>query len=850
MKVVKPLRLSALHRPFSWQGQNHLGVSVLALADMGASPRLRPEPELWQLAAEELTLSGGVLDLAIPKACAEFLATGNAYTHHQQDKTACAVKIQLDSLEKTLVVFGDRHWINDRPSTPLPFAEMRLDWRRAYGGTQFADNPHGIGATPETFPQGRIHRLPNVEPLQGRLTSPRQSAQPASFDALDITWPRRFSRIGKNYDADWLKNGFPGFANDIDWRLFNMADDDQQFPQRDSLPPQAAYRIWNMHPSEPMQQGHLPPWRTRCFINRLRGGEAHFEEIAMRHTTVWFFPHREQMLLIYQGSARINEDDAADVMQLMPALEIEGEPRSTAHYRQVLAQRLDKERGALHAFREQELLPETCIGAWLDTETPTLQSPMAENIAAYEHQQREAHRQRLRREGQDIDELFPLPSQDAPPKLDQLAEFVERLESQAETQYQDMLKLAQAEGIDPLNPGGDHVPPSGAESYQQQRDLLFQEARQHPDAFSDKQLGESERALHKMYLMSAQAQSPALRLSGDLAQIIRQRVTAAMLRDKDLSGLDLTGADLSGMDLCQANLRGALLENANLRQTQLVGSDLREAMLARADLSGAVLQQANLNHASLALAKCEATDFGGAQLHETNIQQTLFQRCDFTMASLRDLLGYETLLGQCDFNRATLANITLMELQLEQLTFSHARLDKVSFVKCRLLAVNFSQARLESCAWVDTETQNLSFRAARLTACAFAAKTLLPQADFSDATLKQCNLRQMPLQRANFSRARLDNCDLSETRLNEADFRQANGSGSLFIRSDLSLANLRDANFIAAILQKCVLSGADLQGTNLFRADLSQSQVDQATRLDGAYTARVKTLPRHNGKEV
>ncbi|MGP2690547.1 DUF2169 family type VI secretion system accessory protein, partial [Serratia nevei] len=279
MKVVKPLRLSALHRPFSWQGQNHLGVSVLALADMGASPRLRPEPELWQLAAEELTLSGGVLDLAIPKACAEFLATGNAYTHHQQDKTACAVKIQLDSLEKTLVVFGDRHWINDRPSTPLPFAEMRLDWRRAYGGTQFADNPHGIGATPETFPQGRIHRLPNVEPLQGRLTSPRHSAQPASFDALDITWPRRFSRIGKNYDADWLKNGFPGFANDIDWRLFNMADGDQQFPQRDTLPPQAAYRIWNMHPSEPMQQGHLPPWRARCFINRLRGGEAHFGEI-------------------------------------------------------------------------------------------------------------------------------------------------------------------------------------------------------------------------------------------------------------------------------------------------------------------------------------------------------------------------------------------------------------------------------------------------------------------------------------------------------------------------------------------------------------------------------------------
>ena len=78
-----------------------------------------------------------------------------------------------------------------------------------------------------------------------------------------------------------------------------------------------------------------------------------FREITMRHTTVWFFPHREQMLLIYQSSLPINEDDAADVMQLMPALEIEGKSRSVAHYRQVLDQRLDKEHGALHAFREK-----------------------------------------------------------------------------------------------------------------------------------------------------------------------------------------------------------------------------------------------------------------------------------------------------------------------------------------------------------------------------------------------------------------------------------------------------------------------------------------------------------------
>lgn len=78
------------------------------------------------------------------------------------------------------------------------------------------------------------------------------------------------------------------------------------------------------------------------------------------------------------------------------------------------------------------------------------------------------------------------------------------------------------------------------------------------------------------------------------------------------------------MDLSHATLRGTLLENANLRQTRLVGCDLREAMLARADLSGAVLQQADLSHASLATAKCEATDFGGAQLLKPTFNKPCF----------------------------------------------------------------------------------------------------------------------------------------------------------------------------------------------------------------------------------
>ncbi|MDI6457926.1 DUF2169 domain-containing protein, partial [Cronobacter muytjensii] len=339
MKIVKPLRLSVLNRPFRWEGKNYLGVSVIALADMGPSPKLRPEVELWQLAAGELQTSGGIIDMAIPKVRAEFLATGHAYTHHQQEKTACAVRIDVENLSKTLAVFGDRYWAGSKMTMPRPFDEMRLDWSRAYGGEGYEENPHGVGFRPEIHQGHEFRRLPNIEPFEGRMISPKQKPEPASFGPLDILWPRRFGRMGKKYDASWLQNDFPGFAKDIDWKVFNAASPDQWWQDRDSLPPQAKWRIWNMHPEKPLQEGTLPPWQARCFINRQRGDETLFEEVALRATTVWFFPHLEQMMLIWQGHIRINEDDAADVLQLLPAMEKVGASRSVNHYRKVLAQR-------------------------------------------------------------------------------------------------------------------------------------------------------------------------------------------------------------------------------------------------------------------------------------------------------------------------------------------------------------------------------------------------------------------------------------------------------------------------------------------------------------------------------
>ncbi|MGP0838008.1 DUF2169 family type VI secretion system accessory protein [Serratia sp. CY85251] len=846
MKIIKPQRLSLLNRPFRFEGKNHLGVSVITLLDMGPNPQLRPEVELWQLAAQELQSCGGVIDLALPKIRAEYLVTGQAYTSHQKDKSACAVRVDIEKLSKTLIAFGDRVWAGSHPTQPCDFDEMSLDWKHAFGGVGFEENPHGIGASVEQQNGVSFHRLPNIESLHSRITSPQQKTEPAGFGPLDITWPRRFKRMGNAYDDHWLKNDFPGLSRDADWRVFNAASADQWWTERDTLPPEARWHIWNMHPQKSSQSGALPNWLTRCFINRQREDETVFEEIPLRATTVWFFPHREQMMLIWQGSCRINEDDAVDVLQLMPALEKVGASRSLNHYRKVLQQRLDKEKGALFAFREKDLLPESVIGPWIDTDVQTTASPMQSNMQNRANQLREQHRIRLEGEGKDIEHLLAETSPPEMPNLDELPEFIARMEKQAD----DMKQQAEARKADmeKRHPelSGDDKRPRGPESMYRMQTMLLS----HDVGMTDKKREQSRAMLHSMYLMAVQHQPPALRLTEDLCKIIRRRAETTQQQGGNFEGLDLTGADLSGMDFRGANFRRALLENTDLSRCRLDGADFTEAVLARTHLNNSSLSKCNLTKASLALAKCQHTNFSRANLTETQVDDALFEDCDFSHAALKSLLLRQTGVCHCRFYLSRLDGCMFIGLTLPGPDFSKAQLHKTVFHQCELQDAVFNDAQLDSCNWVECTLPFSQFSGATLLTCAAVMGSNLTGVNFSEATLKESNLRQALMSKGNFALARMENCDFSEADCQYGDFSRANLTGSLFVRTDFRQANFTAADLTGALLQKALLDDANFTYANLFRADLSQSQTTVQTQLDGAYIKRVKTLPRRDGELI
>lgn len=838
VKIIKPLRLGVLQRPYRIEQQNYLGVTILALTDMSHKPQLRPEVELWQLAASELTTNNGVFDLAIPKAHAEFLATGFAFSQPQEN-TITHVRIEVDSLSKSLFVSGDRYWKGRYITPPEPFTQMRLDWSQALGGENYAENPWGKGIYPYQKEGVLAHPLPNIELPAERITTQNHHPDPAGFSALDILWPRRFKRIGKHYDTHWFQHHFPGFSHDTDWRIFNAASPDQWWINRDTLPLGASWNIWNMHPEIPHQQGSLPCWQGRCFVNQVRKDGLHFEEITMRATTVWFFPHKEQMVLMWQGCLPINEDDAADVLHIMPALDEIGAMRPLSHYHNVFQQRLDKEHGSLLSFREKDLIPESCIGPWLDNEVDSTASPMHDNQMRREAHLRQQYHRRMHAAGHDIEDVLPAPSQPDLPALDNLAEYIEQLEKQAstlETEAKARRAAVAQSGNDTIN----NHDISGHEAMKKIEQTLITNKHR----MSEAEFKKSRDALHQLYLISVLRQAPAKRITGDLARITRSKAIKTYNQGGDFSGMDLTGMDFSGMDLHGANFSYAKMECADLSHCQLDGASFQYAVLARSELHHSSLCNADMRGASLALASCNKTDFSGTQWDENILDECFFDECCFIKASLSNLLLRSVWFNRCSFNEARLDNCIFMEQTFPRLSFEQAVLEKVTFLQSRLENATFRHAYLDSCTWANSHLEGADFSHAIMKTCSVASESNMMSADFNHATLTQSNLRQTKLRNASFIQTRLDNTDLSEADCQQCDFTQANLSGSLCIRTDFRHARFINTNLAGALLTKSLLSGVNFHGANLFRADLAQCVIDATTDFNNTYTKQIKILPK------
>jgi uncharacterized protein YjbI with pentapeptide repeats len=828
MKLVKPMALSFTCRPLLLLGRQRFAVTSLVGFSLAKGPaRLISEVELWPAIGKATT---GLVDEGLPKSRGEALLFGSCHAPGGKPLTASSVRMQLGPIDKRLAVIGDRYWQDSAWKTPTtdpePFTEMPLGWERAFGGPEYAKNPLGRGIAEDG---GKV-ALPNVEPARGMLTARSERPEPAGFGPLDLGWPQRIQLAG-TYDAAWLEKGFPGYARDTDPAFFSMAPVDQRIAG--FFVGNETYTLENVHPSRPKITGVLPGVAARTF---LRGRGKDFAEVKTRLETVVFLPGLEMGILVFRGTADIEEDDAADITHVFAACEDAATPRDGAHYRSAFERRIDKDESPLLALQEDDMLPAFAKGTGLDSFLEALDSKVDDGSGAVRADVEGKVREQLTKHGIDAEKALVKARAEAaaPPGMPSIARLDE---------------LAKIPAL---------LAPGGLSALQTTLAAAAEETKAHGEkATADA----TARTASLPKREPAPAGPPKPQAPEVLATMERSGKNAdpamiAKLRELDEASMAAyrqtahyqdagEGNDLSGRSMAGEDLRGALLPNANLTRTDLTKANLEDALLAHGILSDTRFEGAKLARANLGSALVDGARFDGADLTKAVLARAKLASASFRDANLTAIDLLEAVLGAVDFEGATMPALSFLRGQdLSRCRFARARLHKANFLVVKLDGVDFSEAILELVTFVTVSANDASFRGADLTKVHAVSGCSFRNACFDGANLTRAFLRGADLRGASFVGANLTGADLSECNLTGAKLSRVSARGAKFVRADLTGADIQDSDLMEAMLQKSTLKGANLSRANLFSANLGQIRLDTGTQVKDANLKRALLLPK------
>lgn len=895
MKVLKPQKLGILSRCFEHGRRFYMGVSALAMYPLGRIDTLIDEVAIWKLAAERLGAEGA-LDFGIPKSRGEFLVNGIAFAPGGVPHPAVPVRATVGEIQKDLAIYGDRYWTGKTATEPRPFTQMPIDWAHAFGGKAHAENPFGKGVGEIEIEGVPIVPLPNIESFHEPITSSRDRPLPAGFGPLDISWPQR-RRLAGTYDQHWLENLFPGFAQDVDWEIHNLAAPDQR--RQGFWQGGERFRFDNLHPTKVIE-GEVPSFRARIFVSRsheqgelrppgpelaqmVRRVPKEIEEIPLALQTLWFFPDLELGVLIWSGSTLVAEELGEDILHLLVAAEHGGRPRPLKHYRQVVADRLHPETGGLASLEDDDLLPEElgAVESPIDAEMQLakFENFRMQNLHRRQVEQTDAARAEIASHGLDPDVHGPpvVPPLEPPPSLRELPALIEKNKAdmaRIEIEAKEKLAKAQAEvdaivdgaGIegftsetlhDEQNGPGQVGPPqyTAAAILKMLQDIAMQSRAsgtindELEDMIVDKELyaqwEEGERKQRQGYHMAAHFQHPAPAMPDELREATRERVLQAVTKGENFAQLDFTGADLSGMDLCGADLCGAYLESANLSDTNLSGARLDGAVLAHATLTRTCFDGASLVDVNIGRAKMNGAMFTDADLSKSTLYEAQINDCSLVRAKLHNVLMIGATFERCDASGCFAEDCTFLKVTLTSVNLQQAHLERTTWIENDLRGSAFDRASLVSATFLGTDLRGVGFRAARLDNARFVGGTKLDQVVFSEASMLQTYCRGLSMRGAVIRHATVDGADFSECDLAEAKLYRVVARGARFEMADLRQAEMISGNFMHASFARAAIYGADFRAANLHGADMARVRTDAAVLLDEALLTKVRIYPRH-----
>jgi uncharacterized protein YjbI with pentapeptide repeats len=748
--------LPAVVRPPEWSA------SLLVKASFA----LRPGGPALEL-PEPLPLSGDVYrdedvandclyesDFAPRKQNADVLLVGTCHAPGGKATPVCRVEFGVGRWSKALAVIGNRRWkkslLLSSASDPEPFVTLPVNYVNAFGGEGFEKNPAGRGYE-RAF-------LPNIEPLEGRISAVGERPDPAGFGPLNRTWPQRASKLG-SYKGKWLKERWPHFPDDFDLTYHNAAPLDQQF--RTYLRGDEDLRFENLHPKHPSYRSALPGLRIRCFLSETLKGGRRFREVPMNLDTLFVDMDREILVLVWRGVASAQSEDLAEIEHALLVSEALKVPAAAAESFQAL----------LPKPAPPPVPAEPAAG-------PAPKPPDASKLkleAAKEQAQKleaahlEGARTLAKQFGFDLEAALAKPPAGVADLHASLLAAKATLEKLG----------AKVPGI--LDAEIAAVAPGGTVEDVAQKSL----ARALPTIAKPPVTPESLKT--------------ALAKSGGL-QGKSQDLTGAKLAGSDLSGLDLTGAILKGADLSGAKLVKTLLRKAQLSEADLTGADLTGALLEGADLTRARLDGANL---------------GGAALSQANLSGASAIRAVFTGAQASKAIFAGAHLEDALFEKALLAGADLSRAALRGAKFSGAILTKAALSGARGESAEFKEADLTG-AYGDA---GANFKKALFVKAIGPQSvwegSVLDDADFTGAHLERANFAGASLQRAKFGGADAKNASFRKASLRLAQAVQSDFFEATFEKADLSGVDFTGSNLFGSEFLGSILEGTKLGGANV-----------------------------------
>jgi uncharacterized protein YjbI with pentapeptide repeats len=288
--------------------------------------------------------------------------------------------------------------------------------------------------------------------------------------------------------------------------------------------------------------------------------------------------------------------------------------------------------------------------------------------------------------------------------------------------------------------------------------------------------------------------------------------------------------------------RGNLARNLKFFNLKLIGLpnfDLKGLNFSDCDLHGISFSKANIENTNFTRANLKGADLFGADLRKAILNEATLEGANLSKAKLNESSLFKTNFSGANLSKANLNGLDLSMTDLTKADLSHASLENVNlsnrdFRGANLTQVNFKKADLKGADFTGMDLKKINFGDANLKQAKFNESDLSRKnlsgldftgVDFRKAIMKETNLKGAKLRGAKFQRANLYRADLSNTNLNEKDFENASLRETNFEGASLIKANFKNAKLNGANFSKAVLKNVIFDGAVLSGVDFSETNL-------------------------